>query len=112
MRSQVRVARNESTYGLSRNRVRLSTQGRTLSAIVRAMKEGSAASALLHLSRLGLGLCEPENAPLERTLPAVLLVEGFTYSSSSPMRLGPGASMTLGSGSVSGAQPRTSGYNT
>ena len=30
MRSQVRVARNESTYGLSRNRVRLSTQGRTL----------------------------------------------------------------------------------
>ena len=41
------------------------------------MKEGSAASALLHLSRLGLGLglCEPENAPLERTLPAVLLVE-------------------------------------
>ena len=30
MRSQARVAENESTYGLSRYRVRLSTQGRTL----------------------------------------------------------------------------------
>ena len=30
MRSQIRVARNESIYGLSRHKVRLSTQGRTL----------------------------------------------------------------------------------